>query len=142
MPGPLAIASTAASVISGASSIFGALSGNKASRQAAERQADLVFSQRMEELRRMQFEQDQMEGYAVAAGYASNVRMTGSTKQYIDMLREEHDIQQEYTRQAAGLERYAIRKGAPGAGLGTISAIGQAANTISSAVGTYKSLTK
>lgn len=137
---PLTALAVGSSVLSSATSIFGALKGADAKKEMAQKQARLTFMQRMEEIRRMQREQMYVEGAATSQIYASNVQMSGSAKRYLTDLRSEHRRQASYARSAATSEKRLIEKGGKSPGL-SAQIFGQAASGFASAVGTYHRLT-
>lgn len=127
---------TAAAVISIGSSILGAaggIMGNKKAAKAAQRQADLTFSQRQEETRRAANEYRSTISYNRAAVYASNLQMSGSPKGAIDKMEGEFTRDLAWRRNAAELERSAIKAGAPGSGA-NMAILGNAGMNIGSAM--------
>lgn len=112
---------TAIAGISAASSIFGGLSAKKKAKKAAKQQANLTFSQRMEELRRARLAAEQRIGYARAATGASNVQFSGTPQRYLNRMEEMAAYDQSWGYTAALKERTAIKRGAQGVGQGLIA---------------------
>lgn len=142
MPVPvMAAVAAGTSLLGSASSMFGASSAAKSKEEAAEKQAKFTYAQRMEEIRRRQLQDAQVEGTAVAASYASNLQGdTGSPKQYLNALRAEHGRQVAWAKEAARKEKRMIEKGGDSPGL-SASLLGQAASGISGAIGAYRGAT-
>ena len=138
---PFTAIAVGTSVASGVSSIFGSKKAAEEAKQAARDQAKYTYSQRMEELRRLQLEDTQIRGEAVAGAYASNVQVgTGSPATYLEQLQSEQRRQQAYYLWAAREEKQLIEESGQSPGLG-IETIGKAASTFADAFGTYKNLT-
>lgn len=116
----MAVGTTIAAV-SAATSIFGGLSAKKKAKRAAAEQAQLTFSQRMEELRRARLAAEQRIGMARAATGASNVQFTGTLQRYIKRMQEMAAYDQSWGYTAALKERTAIKRGAQGVGSGMIA---------------------
>lgn len=126
----------AAAVVSIGSSILGAaggIMGNKRAAKAAQRQADLTFSQRQEEIRRTSSEYKSAVSYDRAAVYASNLQMSGTPQLAVDQLEGEFARDIAWRRNAAELEKSAIKAGAPGSGA-DLAILGQAGMNIGSAM--------
>jgi hypothetical protein len=107
--------------VSAASSIFGGLSAGKKAKKAAKQQANLTFSQRMEELRRARQAAEQRIGYGRAATGASNVMFSGTPQNYLNAMTALMEQDQSMGRASAIQERKAIRAGASGVGSGMIA---------------------
>lgn len=140
MPEPATMIALGAAAVGAASSIYGSITGNKAAKKTARNNAKSVFATRMEEIRRQQFENAQVEGVAVASAYASNLQGDqGSPGRYIQALKNENLRQISYSKYAAKKEAENIREGgqSPGALAGQI---GTAASAISAGIGQYKTL--
>lgn len=137
---PMTMAAVGSSILSTGSSIFGALKGADAKKEAAKKQARFTFFQRMEDIRKMQREQAFVEGTAVAGAYASNIQMSGSARSYISDLRSEQQRQTAFARRAAKSEKRLIEKSGKSPGLG-VQVLGQAASGLTSAANTYRNLT-
>jgi hypothetical protein len=126
---------TAVSIGSSILGMAGGLSGQKKAKDAAKKQAELTYIQRMEEIRKLRQQQQVVVGENVARAYASGVRVQkgGSTARFLNQVQSDFAADLNYRRGSAKLEREAIRKGAPGQGsaFGTIaSGIGSIANTL------------
>jgi hypothetical protein len=127
-------ASIALGVTSVAANIFGGLSARGAAKKAADRQAQLTYAQRMEEIRRADYQHAFRRGAGRAALGASNVMLTsGSGSRFLKGMDTEHERQRTYALYAARKERRAIKAGARGAGSAFFAqaagdAIGLAAN--------------
>ena len=107
----------AAAGISIASTLFGVGAGLKAekdAKKAVQRQADLTYQTRLEEMRRTGRDQEQVIGYNRAAIGASNIQFSGSAAQYLKGIQSEFARDLAWQRNAAAKEREAILAGAPG----------------------------
>lgn len=122
MVAPALLVAGGAAILGGVMGAFGAKSANKQARKAARLQSDLTFDQRMEELRRLSFEQDYTEGLATARVAASGVENQGSPTAYLDYIRGEHGKRFQYARRQAYAEKKAIREGAPSGSAGNLQA--------------------
>jgi hypothetical protein len=122
--------------VGAAADIFGKFQGASEKKKSARKQSKFTYAQRMEDLRRQAVADDYTEGTAVAQAGASGVMMTGSTKRYIDSMRQEHSRQAAWGKQKAETERRLIRDGGDSPGLAA-SVVGSAAKGISSVVGAY-----
>lgn len=131
-----AVGGQVAGTIAGA---FGSKSAADAKKDAARKNANFTFRQRMEEIRRSERDMAYTEGAALASAGGSNIAFTGSTKRYIDDLRNEHRRQISYAQTNAVEERKMIRAGGKSPGL-TAGIIGQAASGLASAASTYKTV--
>jgi hypothetical protein len=98
------------------SSLIGGNSQKKAAQKAAKQQAKLTYFQRQEEMRRQRRQDEYQKGTGVAAVGASNIQMTGSSQRYLKGMDMEAARQMAHARQAAELEKKAIKAGAQGAG--------------------------
>lgn len=132
-----AIVAAGVAVVGGVAGMIGSSKAKKARKEAARKQAAFTFSQRMEEMRRRQLGMRDLEQTAVAGAYASNLDFSGSPKQYINSLKKEHQREVQWSKYAAEQERQAIRAGGKTPGY-SAAMVGQAASTISSAIGGYK----
>jgi hypothetical protein len=107
---------TGLAIASIGSSILGGQSAKKAAKKAARSQAKLTYFQRQEEMRRQRRQDEYQKGAGVAAVGASNIQMTGSSQRYLKGMDMEAARQMAHARQAAELEKKAIKAGAQGAG--------------------------
>jgi len=118
--------------------ILGSKKADKAAQKAAESQMRMTKLQRTEEIRQMSLGFAQEAGRARLAAFASNVQLSGSTRQYLDTIKSEQRIQLANRRRAAIAEQYAIAAGAKGAGDSVLYAgISSAISTATSAVSAY-----
>ena len=109
---------TAAAAIQIGSSVLGGIAGSSAqkkAKRAAKKQAELTYRTRMEELRRRADEQEGILGYNRAAIGASNILFSGSAQRAYEDTETQFARERFWMRDAAKLERAAIRDGAPGA---------------------------
>lgn len=102
------------SIASSVLGISGGLEGNKKAKKAAERQADLTFAQRQEEIRRMEGEAKFITGMNKAQIGASGVQFGGSAMTHLEDVRRTLSEDIAWRKGAAWRERRAIREGAPG----------------------------
>jgi hypothetical protein len=126
-----------AAILGTASSMFGSNKAAKQAKEAAKLNAKNTYAQRMEEIRRRQLQDNEIEGLAVATSYANNVQMSGSPKQYIDALKAENMREREWAKTQAKKEEEYLRKGGQTSGQGAMM-LGQAASGISNAVLAFK----
>lgn len=98
------------------SSIIGGISAKKAAKEAAKEQAKLTGLQRAEEIRQKKFAARQQVAGARTSVYASNLQLSGSSRQYVQSMDMENMREIAYARYAAKKEQEAIMAGAQGAG--------------------------
>ena len=103
-------------VASIASSVFGGMSANSKAKGAARAQAKLTFFERQEQIRQMKASADAEKGLAKASVYASNLQMTGTSRDYVTSLNMANVREAAMAERAAYMEMRAIKKGAQGAG--------------------------
>jgi hypothetical protein len=103
-----------AAVASSAMGAFAGKSANDAAREAAEKQAESTYMQRMEEIRRAKKEQAQQVGYNKAAVGASNITMSGSAERALGDMQTEFAKDINFRNLAAIKEKSAIEAGGPG----------------------------
>lgn len=133
----MALSTIAAGISIGSSllGVAGGLSSQGDAKEAAKKQAELTYIQRMEEIRRLKQEQQTVMGENAARAYASGVRVKkgGSTARFLNQVQSDFAADINFRRGSAKMERNAIKAGAPGSGsaFGTIaSGVGSIANTL------------
>ena len=101
-------------VIGGAiGGISGLLSGGAAddAKKLAKLQAKFTKIETKENLRRMRLQADRAIGGAVATVAASNLQLSGSSKKYINVMREQFSADQAWLRESSRLKQRMQRKG-------------------------------
>ena len=97
----MAVAAIAAGVTIG-SAILGGISGSKERKEASKlmkEEAALIRQESEEDLRRFDIQAGQIKGLGRAKAFASGVKMTGSSKRYLDALSSELETQREYMKE-------------------------------------------
>jgi hypothetical protein len=138
MPEPLTTAAIGVAAVGTVANIAGGIIGANKDEKAARRNAKFVYSQRMEEIRRMQYVQAQQEGNALARAYASNLQFSGSVKNYVEELRAENRYQVAWARSAARKEAERIKDSGKSPGL-VPGLIGVAASGLAEGLSIYNS---
>tara|TARA_R110002020_G_scaffold170207_4_gene359601 strand:- start:9405 stop:9872 length:468 start_codon:yes stop_codon:yes gene_type:complete len=115
------------------------MKANKKAKEAAKEQAQLTLQRRKEEIRLKKRQATKELGLGRAAVYASNIQMSGSSKEYLDELDTENMREIAFAKRAAQMEYDAIRKGAQGAGGPLIAqAAGDALQLAASSYASYQ----
>ncbi len=97
-------------VIGGVSGLLGGGAADDA-KKLAKLQAKFTKIETKENLRRMRLQADRAIGGAVATVAASNLQLSGSSKKYINVMREQFSADQAWLRESSRLKQRMQRKG-------------------------------
>ena len=128
------------SAIGTAGSMFGTARRDRAVQKTANKQADLTYSTRLEEMRRAQLADTKTLGEARAGINASGIHMSGSPETFYNSMQNEMQRQMNWSRKAAEKERIAIKSGAPGAGATGAAMLGQLASGVAQGIQVWQAL--
>lgn len=128
MPIPWAAAAAGASIASTIGGTIAGMQANKDAKKAIQQQAAFTYDTRMEQVRRDRLQQNQIVGENVARVGASNILMSGSAKQHLDMVRSEFARDLAWQRLSAAKEREATLAGTPGKSANIASLLGGASS--------------
>lgn len=91
-------------VVGGISKRRSAKKGGKEAEKLARREAELIGMETEEELRRMEFQQEQILGETRASIGASGLQLSGSSKSFLDSMEEQFGLERDWL-QASGAGR-------------------------------------